>query len=64
MDIASEPVWNATHRFAGRLWVVGGLVGAILAFAGMPMAGSITLILVLALIPVVQSYLLYQKIER
>lgn len=62
--LASTRVWDATHRFAGRLWLVGGSIGAILAFAGLPMAGSITLLLIIAFIPVVQSYFLYQKLER
>jgi len=62
--LASERVWDATHRLAGYFWVAGGLVGAGLALLGMPLAGSITLLVILGLWPVVQSYLLYQKLER
>jgi len=60
--IASEPTWDATHRLAGRLWFVGGLIGAVLALMGVPMAVSITFLLVIALYPVLASYFIYQKL--
>ena len=30
--LRSEANWNATHRFAGKVWVAGGLVMLLLAF--------------------------------
>ena len=60
--LASEPVWDATHRLAGKIFFYGGIAGAILALLGLPMWGSLTLILVLSLWPVIQSYFIYQKI--
>lgn len=60
--LASEPVWDATHRLAGRIFFYGGIAGAILALLGMSMWGSLTLILALSLWPVIQSYFIYQKI--
>ena len=60
--LASEPVWDATHRLAGKLFFYGGIGGAILSALGMPMAGSIALILVISLWPVVMSYFIYQKL--
>jgi len=62
--IASEPVWDATHRAAGRIWFVGGLIGAVISIAGMPMMASMTLLVVMAFIPVFHSYLLYKKLEK
>jgi len=61
--LASEKVWDATHRSAGHLWFVVGLIGAALALVGMPVVASIVLITVMALWPVVNSYFLYQKLE-
>lgn len=52
--------WNRTHRFAGRLWVIGGAL--IMATA---VLGSVILfmviVVVMALVPVVYSYLFYRK---
>jgi len=60
--LASEPVWDATHRLAGKLFFFGGIAGAILSLLGMPMWGSLALILVLSFWPVIQSYFIYQRI--
>jgi uncharacterized membrane protein len=62
--IASEPVWDATHRFAGYLWVVGGIVGTAVSLLGVSMVFTIPLLLVIAFLPVVHSYFLYQRIEK
>lgn len=62
----SEENWNATHRFGGRVWMVGGLV--ILVFSLLPSAFGIPLILiaivVLAAIPVIYSYLYYCRQKK
>ena len=60
---ASEENWNATHRFAGRVWMIGGLVILLSAFLPGD-AGILTLIscvIVLAVIPIVYSYFYYRK---
>lgn len=58
----SEENWNATHRFGGKVWFIGGLVIALGAF--LPMKWSIPLmvvsILVLVLLPIVYSYRYYR----
>lgn len=59
----SEENWNATHRFAGKVWVIGGLL---MAFAGfLPDTAAITAmllaILVLTIIPVVYSWRFWKK---
>lgn len=59
----SEENWNATHRFAGKVWVIGGLVIA----AGSFLPGSWTFGVLLAvaaamvILPVVYSYRYYKK---
>lgn len=59
----SEDNWNATHRLAGWLWMVGG--GVILLCAFLPGdAGIIALLLAalpMVLIPTVYSYVFYRK---
>jgi len=62
--LSSEAVWNATHRAAGRLWVIGGLVGLVASLAGVPMIPLIVYLLILTLIPVVQSYFIYRRMAE
>ncbi len=59
----SEENWNATHRFAGKLWVIGGIcmVFASLMPAKLAVAVMIAAIVVLAAIPMVYSYLYYRR---
>jgi uncharacterized membrane protein len=61
--LASEKVWDATHRRAGVIWFFGGLLVAVLALIGVPMLVTLPIFLVITLIPVVQSYLLDRKLE-
>lgn len=56
----SEENWNRTHRFAGRVWVVGGIAILLTAFLGnFWIFFGITM--VMASVPVVYSYLLHRK---
>ncbi len=59
---SSDENWNKTHRFCGRLWVIGGLIILLTAFlpemAVIPV--TIAVILVISVIPVVYSYVLYR----
>ena len=56
----SEENWNRTHRFAGRLWLVCGIVIMLTGFFGGVWAFfGITLAMIVA--PVVYSYALYRK---
>jgi len=61
--IANETVWNTVHRFAGRLWVVTGIVGAILTLFGLPFWVSLGLLMAAALFPVFHSYFVWRKVE-
>ena len=61
--LASEENWLATHRFAGKLWVICGLVSLLGVFFSdfylivfLPV-----LLLVVAVVPTVYSYRLYKK---
>jgi uncharacterized membrane protein len=61
--LASERVWNTSHRFAAKTFVAGGLIGLVLSIAGLffwailvPLAG--------ALAPVVYSLVYYKQLER
>ncbi len=56
----SEENWNKTHRFAGRLWLVCGLVIMLTGFfGGFWIFFGIVLLMVLA--PFIYSYLLHRK---
>lgn len=56
----SEENWNRTHRLAGILWVIGGIIFTIASLLKlMPLA--FVVILLMVLIPTIYSYLLYKK---
>ncbi len=56
----SEENWNRTHRFAGRLWLVCGIVIMLTGFlGGFWIFFGIVLVMVLA--PFIYSYLLHRK---
>jgi uncharacterized membrane protein len=61
--LSSDTVWRKTHRTGGWLMVIGGLVVAASAFlphgAFLPLL--IVAILVMAVIPIVQSYVLWKR---
>ena len=54
--------WNATHRFGGKVWMIGGLVLLLSLFlpekAVFPVILAVTLVLVV--IPILYSYLYYK----
>jgi len=61
--LANEENWNATHRFAGRVWFICGILLMICAF--LPESWFMYLIVggifVLVMMPAVYSYLYYKK---
>lgn len=61
--LASERVWNATHRFAGKTMVAGGLLGLALSILGLE-SWPIFALLGGALAPVVYSLVVYKQLER
>nr|WP_315989373.1 SdpI family protein [Desulforamulus aquiferis] len=63
--LASEEVWNKTHRLGGKLMVAGGLVALLGVFT--PPSMGFALVMVGILLPIVvttvYSFLSYQKLR-
>ncbi|HAO65050.1 TPA: hypothetical protein DCQ44_03670 [Candidatus Taylorbacteria bacterium] len=61
--LANEEVWNKTHRLGGKLFIIGGVammfMGLIPATLRLPIL--VAIILLIALVPMVYSYVLYRK---
>ena len=55
----SEENWNKTHRLAGWLWTISGLIMIPTAFVGFWVMLPITLVMVI--VPLIYSYSLYKK---
>lgn len=62
--LANERVWNATHRFAAKTLVAGGLVGLALTIAGLNGWPVMIVLLAGALIPGAYSLVFYKQLER
>jgi len=62
--LASDRVWNDTHRLAAWLMVAAGLLGFIAILIGVPIVYPIVLLIVSALVPVVYSFVHYKALER
>ena len=64
--LRSEENWNATHRFGGKVWVIGGIGLALAGFFPTDYAVAVMLpiIFLLALFPTLYSYLYYRKMCR
>jgi uncharacterized membrane protein len=61
--LASERVWNVTHRFGAKTMVVAGLVGLVMTAAGVGGLPVLAVILAGALAPVVYSLVVYKQME-
>ena len=61
----NEDNWNRTHRFAGPIWVVCGMIIMVSAiFGGAFLWVMLAAFLVMILEPVVYSYLLFRKTQK
>ncbi len=58
--LSSEENWNRTHRMAGWIWVAGGLGMMIAGFFGLLWL-MLAVILAMALLPCIYSYVLHRK---
>lgn len=60
---SSEENWTATHRFAGKVWFIGGIFMLLTAFLPIEifLFVFLALILILCIIPTVYSYRFYKK---
>ena len=57
----NEENWNKTHRFAGKVWVIGGFV---MVFSVFQLNLAIVAMLVCVIIPIVYSYNIYKKHQK
>ena len=64
--LESEANWLATHRFAGKVWLLGGIVLALSAFVPMVALVWITIavLVLMVAIPLVYSYLYFRRHEK
>lgn len=61
--ITNDTVWERTHRLAGILFVVGGLLGIVVSFLPfMRLYGIIVIALSASFIPAIYSYVVYQRV--
>ena len=62
--LENETIWKETHRMAGKLWLIGGLV-VIFTSLVLDNKSNLTLFLIITgiitVIPIVYSYLLFKK---
>ncbi len=61
--LASDEVWNRTHRLGARIFVLIGFFLFLNAFFRPPEGFLIGSIVVVALVPVIYSFVLYRKVE-
>ncbi len=61
--LANERVWNATHRFAAKVFVVGGLVGLLLTLAGVQGWPVFGVLLAAAFVAVLYSLIFYKRLQ-
>lgn len=62
--LASERVWNETHRLAAWLFVAAGLIGFVLVLAGAPLPLAFGVLMTAVVVPILYSLLLYKRLER
>jgi uncharacterized membrane protein len=62
--IASERVWNMTHRLAAKTFFAGGLLGLIAVLLRASFWVPITLIGIAVLVPAAYSLVAYKQLER
>ena len=58
--LANEENWNRTHRLAGFVFVIGGVLVALFALLGISVLVIVTLLAIL-LIPSIYSYILHRR---
>jgi len=65
--LENEEVWKATHKFAGRIWFVGGFIVVISSLILNKQINSysfITVTSIITIIPIVFSYFRFKKIKQ
>lgn len=61
--LCNDENWNATHRFGGKVWMLGGLLLLVLAFIPEQVfiVTFLPMILMIVLVPILYSYVYYRK---
>lgn len=61
--LASEENWNATHRFGGKVYVIGGLALVLMAFlpTELTIGWMVIILLVMGFVPMLYSWLYYRR---
>jgi uncharacterized membrane protein len=62
--LASDRVWNDTHRLAAWVWVSAGAIGFAMIVLGAPIIAAFGVLIVSAFIPVIYSFVHYKSLER
>jgi uncharacterized membrane protein len=62
--LASERVWNDTHRVAAWVFVACGLTGFFIAFSGLPLYVAFGLLIVAVVVPIIYAFVHYKQLER
>jgi uncharacterized membrane protein len=62
--LASENVWNRTHRLGGWLFVAYGIAGSLAVLLGVPLLWVFVPFIVVALVPVLYSLVIYKLLEK
>lgn len=59
----NEEVWFKTHRFAGKLWFIGGILAALSSFLPSiwKMIVFVSIIFIISIIPIIYSYAISDK---
>lgn len=58
--LGDEENWNKTHRLAGILWVIGGIVICVTSFLG-SLVIFFSVVMIIAVVPMIYSYFYYRK---
>ncbi|QEH36878.1 Immunity protein SdpI [Aquisphaera giovannonii] len=62
--LASDRVWNDTHRLAAWLMTGGGVVGFLAVVMGASLYVAFSVLLITTLVPLVYSFVHYKSLER
>jgi uncharacterized membrane protein len=62
--LCSEQVWQATHRFAAKTLVAGGMLALMGVILDIPLWLPVATILLALFMPVLYSFIFYKQFER
>jgi uncharacterized membrane protein len=62
--LASDRVWNDTHRVAAWTMVAGSVIGFVIVISGLSLVLAFAMLILSALVPVVYSFVHYKRLER